>query len=239
MTIAPAPIHHRHVTPLLTAFVLGALLSAAVIGIVLAVRNGSISSSSTLRGSGIARTEIRHVGPFTAVDLAGANTVTVRVGGPRTVTVRGDDNLVSDVTTTVSAGRLVVDQSRSFSTRSPMSVEVGVPSLDSVRLSGSGILTVDGVRAKSFTVDVPGSGVLAVAGTVSSLNAALSGSGDVRLQDLAAQDVTAHLAGSGRLQVNATKSLDARVSGSGAIFYSGEPAKLTEQITGNGAILKG
>jgi hypothetical protein len=239
MTIAPAPVHHRHIAPVLTAFLIGALVSAVVIGSVLLVRSGGNSTPSTLQGSGVARTEARHVGPFTALDLAGANNVTVRVGGPRTVTVRGDENLIRYITTTVNAGRLVVGQSRSFSTRSPMSVEVGVPSLDSVSLSGSGILTVDGVRADAFAVDVPGSGVLAVAGTVTSLNASLSGSGDVRLQDLAAQDVTAHLSGSGRLQVNATKSLEARVSGSGAIFYSGDPVKLSEQITGSGAILKG
>jgi Putative auto-transporter adhesin, head GIN domain len=238
MTIAPVPIHHRHLSPLLAAFVIGALLSAVVIGSVLLVRSGGSSTSSTLKGSGVTRTEIRHVGPFTAVDLAGANDVTVRVGGQRSLTVRGDDNLLPYVTTTVTAGRLVVGQSGSFSTHSPMSVEVGVPSLDSVRLSGSGIITVDGVRRDRFTVDVPGSGVLTVAGTVTSLNASLSGSGDVRLRDLAARNVTASLAGSGRLEVNATVSLDARVSGSGAIFYSGDPTKVTQQITGSGAILK-
>jgi hypothetical protein len=105
-------------------------------------------------------------------------------------------------------------------------------------LSGSGIVTADGVRAKDLTVRVPGSGVVRLGGTADRLRADLSGSGDVQLQDLVARDVTAKLSGSGRLQVHAFESLDALVSGSGAIFYTGDPSTVSSNVTGSGAILQ-
>jgi hypothetical protein len=64
--------------------------------------------------------------------------VTVAVGGRQSVVVHADSNLLRDVTTRVVAGTLVVGTTGSFSTRSPMSVEVSVPSLASLTLSGSG-----------------------------------------------------------------------------------------------------
>lgn len=244
MTVAPSPVDARqraHPPHLLwlVATALGAAAVAVTVTLLLQHDVFQSSSSSTgLRGSGIAATQSRHVRSFRSVELAGANIVTVRVGGKQTVTVRGDDNLIRFITTRVTSGKLVVDQSGSFTTKSRMGVAVTVPALDAVTLSGSGILTVDGVSGSRFSVRVPGSGLLTATGAAARLDARLSGSGDVRLQDLTARDVTATVSGSGRLQVHALRSLDASLSGSGAIFYSGNPAKVTRNISGNGAILK-
>jgi hypothetical protein len=49
--------------------------------------------------------------------------------------------------------------------------------------------------------------------------------------------VTAVVSGSGRIVVTATRSLDASVSGSGAIFYGGDPTKVVTSITGSGAVV--
>ncbi|MFI5054161.1 MAG: GIN domain-containing protein, partial [Acidimicrobiia bacterium] len=151
-------------------------------------------------------------------------------------TVHGDDNLMRFVSTTVRDGSLAVGQSRSFITTRPMSVEITVPALDAATLSGAGVLTVTGVAADHFTVRAPGSGVLVVTGTATTLDAILSGTGDVRLDGLAARDATASVSGTGRLLVNASHSLDATVSGVGSIVYSGSPTDVTKNVTGTGSI---
>lgn len=241
MTTSPAPIPHRHVPQRLILVSLYVLAIAVLaVGIVLAVRNsGSGTTSSTgLTGSGIAATQTRTLPAFTAVDLNGANNITVHVGGTQAVAVHGDDNLIKYVTTTVQDATLAVGQSHGFSTRSPMSVEITVPALDAVTLSGAGVLYVDGVTADHFSVRAPGSGVLSVTGTTTALDATLSGSGDVRLDNLAARDATATVSGSGRIQVNASQSLDATVSGDGVIIYTGGPT-VTKNVTGTGAIIEG
>ena len=69
--------------------------------------------------------------------------MTVRVGGKQSVVVHGDDNLLSRITTRVRAGSLVIgNTSGSFTTKAPMSVDVTVPSLDALALSGSGVFVV-------------------------------------------------------------------------------------------------
>ena len=239
MTTAPTSIPHRHVPHRFVLVSLCVLVVAAVAaGIVLAVRdNGSGTASSTgVKGSGVAATQTRTLPAFTAVDLAGANNVTVYVGRTQAVTVRGDDNLIPYVTTTVQDGTLAIRQSRNFSTRSPMSVAVAVPALAAVTLSGTGVLNVYGVKAAHFSVRAPGSGVLTVTGRTTTLDATLSGTGDLRLDALGAHDATATVSGSGRLQVNASHSLDATVSGVGSIVYTGSPTELTKKVTGTGAI---
>src|SRR5512132_1470674 len=99
-------------------------------------------------------------------------------------------------------------------------------------------MTVDAVEAEQFATRLPGSGVLRVSGTVDRLDATLEGSGDMQLENLIARDATARVSGSGRLQVHATGTLDASVSGTRVILYSGTPVDVTQDVTGTGAITR-
>jgi Putative auto-transporter adhesin, head GIN domain len=217
---------------------LGFLLGAIVVVVSYEVFGGS--SSSTMQGSGVAATQARDVAPFEAVELSGSNNVAIRVGGEQSVVVRADDNLIDRVTTEVDEGTLVIGNTPgSFSTESPMSVDVTVPSLSALKLSGSGNIVVDGVDAKSLAVDLPGSGTLTGSGTATQLEVSVGGSGVVRLTDLVATHARAAVGGSGSIFLVATDSLDASVSGSGAIVYLGSPTTVTKNVTGSGAITGG
>jgi hypothetical protein len=191
-----------------------------------------------VHGSGIRAAQTRVLPPFTGVDMAGAASVNVRVGGKQTVVVHADDNLIELVETGVRNSTLVIAENGNFSTRHPVSVDVTVPRLDSATLSGSGLVNVDGARAGQFTARTSGSGVLTVTGVAERLDASLSGSGTVQLQDLAARDVKATLSGSGRLQVQAGRRLTASIPGSGEIVYSGHPTTVRTNVSGSGAVLE-
>jgi hypothetical protein len=195
------------------------------------------SSSSTIDGSGVPATQARAVGEFTGVELGGSNNVVIRVGEEQSVVVKADDNLVDRVTTEVQSGTLVIANTPgSFSTKSPMSVEVSVPTLDTLQLTGSGNIVVDGIQTESLTVDLPGSGTLTGSGTATHLEVTVGGSGTVQFTRLVADDVRAVVSGSGSIFVTATESLDGSVSGSGAILYTGNPPDVTRNVTGTGAI---
>ena len=195
------------------------------------------SSSSGVEGSGVAASETRHLDPFGSVELAGSNNVVVRVGEQQSVVVRADDNLLDRVTTEVQSGKLVVgNTSGSFSTSSPMSVEVSVPTLSGLTLSGSGNIVVSGVEAESLTVTLQGSGTLTASGTATRLGVTVSGSGMVQFSRLVASDAQAVVSGSGTVFVTATESLDASVPGAGTIVYAGNPPDVTRSVTGTGAI---
>ena len=242
MTIAPTPLHTRRV-PHGYLWALAALVIGLIVGGLVGLLVGSnvfedSSNSAGVQGSGVAATETRNLPPFSSVDLAGSNIVTIRVGEEQSVVVHADNNLVDRVTTTVRDGSLVIgDLPGSYTAKSPMSVTVSAPSLDALTLTGSGVIAVTGIEAESLTVRLPGSGVLRATGAATKLDVTLDGSGDAQLEQLIAGDVRAAVSGSGRIVLTATKSLDASVPGSGAIMYSGDPREVTKSITGSGAII--
>ena len=217
-----------------------ALLVGLVVVIALAVTVSVLTSGdddpTATTGSGVAASEIRRLPAFTAVDLAGTNEMTVQVGEPQQVVVRGDDNLLDKVVTQVRAGVLVVSDRGSFTTRSPMSVVVTVPSLRSATMSGTGQLTATGIAADSFTARLPGTGTLILSGRADRVAASVSGDGAATLGLLLARDATVTVSGTGSINIHVTRSLNATVSGTGAIVYTGQPASVTKSITGEGSI---
>jgi hypothetical protein len=241
MSVVPTPIHPRRAPHRRRQLPVAAVLIVVLLALaaVLLVRFDifSSSSSSSEQGSGVAATETRDVASFGAVELAGRNNVTIRVGEKQAVVVHADDNLLDHVTTEVRAGNLVIGNTPgSFETKSPLSVEVSVPSLGAVSLTGSGNVSISGIDSQDLTVLLSGSGVLNGSGTATQLDVTLSGSGDAQLEQLIANDVQAVVLGSGRILVTATQSLDAAVPGSGVIVYSGNPKEVATAITGSGTI---
>ena len=53
----------------------------------------------------------------------------------------------------------------------------------------------------------------------------ISGSGSVQNSDLETADTDIHISGSGKASVNATRSLGVNISGSGSVFYRGQPQR--------------
>ena len=223
---------------LITALVLALVAVLVLAAVVVALLARGRSSGSGVQGSGVAATQSRVLARFSSLDLAGSNSVTVAVGGRQSVVVHADSNLIRYITTRVIAGTLVIGTSGSFTTRSPMSVEIRVPSLATVTLSGSGKIAVTGIDAPRLTVTLPGSGSLYASGTVTKLNVTLGGSGLAQLGRLTARDVHAVVGGSGLIRVTATAGLNAAVTGTGAIIYSGNP-QVTSSVTGIGTVMRG
>ena len=161
MSIVPASAHpggqHRPRRLLVAAlaFLLGGL--TVVMLYQFDVLGGtSDTAGSATDGSGVAATQAREVSAFRSVDLAGSNNVVVRVGERQSVVVKADDNLLDRVTTEVQSGTLVIANTPgSFTTKSPMRVEIDVPALDALTLSGSGNIVVTGVEAKRLAVNPP------------------------------------------------------------------------------------
>jgi hypothetical protein len=189
-----------------------------------------------IEGSGTALTEYRSLPGFTGVTVLGTNSVVIHVGSPQTLAVTADDNLVSSVKTTVESGRLVIDEPASFTTQTPMSVEITVPTLTGVVDAGDGQITADGVRSPTLTVELSGAGNFVGQGSVKRLTTTLSGTGNIDLSRLSSWDVYATLGGSGRIVVNVVHALHARVPGTGTINYVGNPAVVDQQVSGTGAV---
>jgi hypothetical protein len=218
------------------------LLLAAILIALLVDRIFYSSRSPAGTGSSVAATQARSLPPFTGVNLAGANDLIVRVGASQSVIVHADSNLLRRVTTQVRAGSLVIGTTPgNLNAKTPMFVEVSLPSLNALRLQGDGNITVTGINSPSLTVGLPGSGNIHATGTTKRLDLTISGEGNAFLGQLIARDAKAALSGDGTIMLTATHSLNASISGSGSgtIRYSGNPPLVTTTVTGHGIILAG
>lgn len=217
--------------------------------------------AAMVTGSGRVITEARRVGDFVAIDCSGSVDVEVRQGATTSVQVRGDDNIVPLIETSVENGRdgptLQVRAKRgaSYSTRVGLKVLVATPRLVALVNSGSGDIRIEALATPSLRISLSGSGNLDFsalqtdelsigisgsadvrgAGRAAKTTINISGSGDVKLAELRADDVRISIAGSGDAEVNAAKTLNVSIAGSGDVSYSGSPA-LKTSIAGSGEV---
>jgi len=190
----------------------------------------------TVVGSGVPKSEPREVGAFTRVESKGSANIAIQIGDKPAVVVEADDNILPLVDTIVTGDRLVIQSHGSYSTRLGVKVTIVLPTLHEARLSGSGKIAVSGLVAKAFEAQIAGSGDIHLRGATDSLKAAIRGSGGIDATELSAGAAQARISGSGKIKVVATKSLDAKITGSGEVRYGGSPASVETKVTGSGNV---
>jgi hypothetical protein len=192
-----------------------------------------------VKGSGNVIRETREVSGFTGIDLTGSANVDVTFGEPDAVVVEAEDNIMPLIETKVENNQLVIGlkPNTNISTKIPILVHVTMKSLEAVSLSGSGSVTSSILNGDTIKLDMFGSGDINLSGTVKSAIITLGGSGTITCNQLKASSVKVDMSGSGNARVYASSSLEAVVSGSGSIRYSGNPAQISKNVTGSGSII--
>jgi hypothetical protein len=209
--------------------------------IILALATTSFASgfslfNKSIKGSGKLQTETRDVDNFNRIKMVGSIDVFITVGKKQSVEISFDDNILDYIETKVQGKTLILDSRKSFSSRKNCKIEITVPKLVSVKLTGSGDININNLDNVFFEYELSGSGNLTAEGKVKDLELYLSGSGDIDTRNVAADDVYAKLSGSGDIKVYAQNNFDGKVSGSGDILYYGNPEKIDTKISGSGSI---
>ena len=73
-------------------------------------------------------------------------------------------------------------------------------------------------------------------GSVTDLVLNLNGAGKISADELKAENVKVEIAGAGYAVVSGSKFVDAKISGIGAIEYTGNPLKVKSVVNGLGSI---
>ncbi|HEY6178133.1 MAG TPA: head GIN domain-containing protein [Kofleriaceae bacterium] len=181
----------------------------------------------------------RSVGAFHAVDLAGTLEVQITVGKPASVEVSGDADLIDKVVTKVVDGVLVISTPdlRNIKRRDVhLRATVTAPDLSSLSLSGTGAMKVTGIANDKLSLHLGGTGALTAAGTTGALNVDVGGTGEVAAKQLTAKDVAVDVSGTGSARLHASRSIDARISGTGSVHVSGHPQQVKKSVSGLGSI---
>ncbi|MBD3867563.1 MAG: DUF2807 domain-containing protein [Acidobacteria bacterium] len=193
------------------------------------------AAAGSVKGSGNLRIEERSVGDFHGVSLMGSPDVTITVGGPTSLSVEAEDNILPLLTTEVVNGILEIGSEKSFSTRKGIHVTLTVPELRSVAVIGSGDIVAEGVSGDLFKAMVKGSGDIEVTGSVERVEVDVLGSGDIKLFGLDAVHGEATVKGSGDIDIQASGTLELSVLGSGDIRHRGS-AEVHKEVHGSGDI---
>ena len=189
------------------------------------------------RGSGDIETEVREVDSFDRIKIDGSADVFVTIGEGQSLSVSTDDNLLDNVRTRVRGRHTLLISSRgNYRSRHGVRIDITVPKLTSIRISGSGDADIEGITGDVFEIDISGSGDVTVEGEIDEVEINIEGSGDVDARDLRARNAYVQIAGSGDVDVYAEESFDGNVYGSGDRDYWGHPEHVSRHVAGSGDI---
>lgn len=190
-------------------------------------------------GSGARKTERRDVGDFDRLVVEGAYRVEVTCGGPRSLEIEADDNLLPLIRTEVEGGRLRVhSDNRGMKTETMPRLRVSVENLSEVSIPGASDFSLEGLDNDAFKLNVEGASKFRASGDTSKLDITLNGAGLVDARELRAERVNVVNNGAGMVTVRASDSLDATVNGVGTIDYYGDPKAVNPKVNGIGRITK-
>jgi Putative auto-transporter adhesin, head GIN domain len=219
------------------------------------------AAQDPVQGSGVAATQHRDVGAFSAVSLGASFAVILRSAGREGIAVVADDNLMPLIETSLrSRGdertlRIEVARGARIDPKTPIVITIDVVKLDAIALGGSGSITGSGLKparlaaaiggsgeirlpaldVAELDVSIGGSGRFVADGRAGKLSVSVAGSGRCDADRLVARDVAVSVVGSGTAAVHADASLSASIAGSGDVLYSGD-AQPRASIAGRGRL---
>jgi hypothetical protein len=208
--------------------------------------------------------EDRKVSDFKGISISGSYNYYIKQGSTNAVRVEAPAGLLPYIVTEVKGGVLNVSTKNHTSlshlfNSEKIAVYITAKDINSIHFSGSGdVYFKEGINSTDMRISMSGSGDLSGKITATSVECSLTGSGDLRISgraenakiklvgsgDLSARELQTvnsyvELVGSGDASVNATGSLNAKLSGSGDINYSGNPKSISKSKSGSGGISRG
>lgn len=213
--------------------------------------------------SAFADTQDRHLSGFHALSVSASFDVYITQGSTESVKVEAPAEVINRVITEVKGDELIIrskngsfNWSSLFDSHRRMVIYVTVKDLHSINISGSSdVFFKNGISAnrmdlkisgsgnvlgrlnvKTFDCVITGSGDVKLSGAAQTATVSISGSGDFHSRDLVTATTMIRISGSGDAVINATQKLDAHVSGSGDIRYTGGAKQVSTSTSGSGNI---
>jgi hypothetical protein len=177
------------------------------------------------------------------------------------VRVEGDENLLPYIEVLQNGDEVVIRNRNGYNLESShgLSVHISAPAFQNISLSGAGDiesmnklsgsenldLELSGAGNIKMEVDVPklkasvsGAGSIYIHGQTKDAELSVSGAGSAHCYDLMSESTRIDVSGVGSGEVYASVHLDAQVNGVGSVHYKGNPATVTQHVSGVGSISK-
>ncbi|WP_144152250.1 GIN domain-containing protein [Paraburkholderia sp. BCC1885] len=182
------------------------------------------------------QTETRPAGKFSGIDLRAPADVVFSVGASPSIIVSGPAEVLPLLLTSIHDDVLTISLKDSVTQMKGVKVVITNPSLHAVNVTGSGSMKASGINGASLDLNVSGSGAIVAAGRATTVNVAVSGSGEADVHAIHASTVNASVHGSGDLRAYASSAAIVDVAGSGDVKISGKPATRVVHRGGSGDV---
>jgi len=235
------------------------LLSATVIFVILIVDSCKKEIKlSCVDGNGDVIQEQRDLDSFKDLLTDGSFKTTIYQTQNSTVDLFAESNITPLITTEVTNQLLKISVASGQCYNATQAVEVYVnnPDYQTITANGSGSVNTGTLTLNSLTYNLNGSGDFngfidldkiifnlsgsgnaTLVGTAGEGNLKLSGSGNIYATNFGQDKVYVTVIGSGDVHITVSSFLDVTISGSGNVYYKGNPTTINQHITGSGQLI--
>jgi hypothetical protein len=198
------------------------------------------AGSSAGRGSGNIVKEARQVGDFDRVSVCCGMQLTLTQGQRTTLEIEADDNLLPEITSNVTNGRLVVEYRQgpgpiSHQPSKPVQVLATTPMIHGVIVSGGGRLQSKSVQSDRVEIELSGGAQGTIESLVSDTSIInISGGGQFEAGILQGTRAEVDLSGGANTGIDSlsVESLDLQASGGGKIMLAGSASQQSIDLSG-------
>lgn len=164
---------------------------------------------------------------FDEIEIRGVYRLNVTAGEDYKVFTSGQAKEVERMKVYVKNGVLILDQDdekkKKRNNRNGVWVDISLPSLNGVDITGVGTGDITGVESDNFELDISGVGELEIDGTCGTLETELRGVGEINARGLECEHANVALKGVGEVSLFASESVDVTAKGIGEVNVYGNP----------------
>ena len=164
---------------------------------------------------------------FDAIEVRGVYRLNVTAGEDYRVFTSGQPKEVDRMKVYVEDGVLILDQNKDKKKKSRdrkgVWVDISLPSLNELNITGVGTGDITGVDSDNFDLDVSGVGELTIEGRCGALDTSMRGVGSIDARGLECEDADVSLKGVGEVTLFASESVEVSAKGIGSVDVYGKP----------------
>lgn len=215
------------------------------------------SCQQTINGVGPIVEHEREVEPFNKIAVNTNAHVIINNSTSHVLKIKAQENVHDVIVTRIDGKTLVITTKGNVISDEPIIIEASVINPEAFEMNGSGeIRSAQPLSNEILDLEVNGSGLIDLEVQINKINAAISGSGRLKLKgnaddfkmqingsgevdaiNMLTQTANITLNGSGDASLNVVTSLKSTINGSGKIIYKGSP-DIKNTINGSGSIVR-
>lgn len=194
-----------------------------------------LSHAETITGNGKEVTVKREVLDFNQLSVQGSYQINLTAGQKQEVTITSNEDLLDKIVTEVKDKTLFIYgmQGASLQISKPIIVNITVPKIEAIMLSGSNQITANQIDSKRLEVESSGNQEFVLNGKINELKLHTAGATQFDAANLIAKKVDIKAEGFAEIKVYASNEIHSKTTGSIALQVLGDPKIVDTMMSGS------